>query len=224
MLIGLFLILMFGSGGLATGEVATYLDFSKPGEYGTIRVEARMDSPPEVVWEVLTDISRWPKWIPSMRRGWVHSSQAVQNIPLNAPKEKSIYEDLHRRFPENGDSQMPAEEHHSWSKVVFEEYDLLWPIQDEWVVKRYLFDSTEGKEHKFRAEWGRIFDGNRMIEGHGDLIPADVENATLFTYQYRVRAKEGVPIFLFKLALKTSIHHMVEAIIKESKNLRGNSL
>ena len=47
MLIGLFLILMFGSGGLATGEVATYLDFSKPGEDGTIRGEGPNDfSPP----------------------------------------------------------------------------------------------------------------------------------------------------------------------------------
>lgn len=41
------------------------------------RVDRRIDAPPKVVWELLTDVREWPRWGPSVRRAELRGGGSV---------------------------------------------------------------------------------------------------------------------------------------------------
>ena len=206
---------LFLAASLAPGLLTQTLDFPKEEGYGTIHVEAQLKASPEAVWHVLVRPQHWSRWMPMLSRSWFYSDEAIRAIPPQVPKKKKLFEELYEQFPEP--AVVRIEQDPAWEGIAFEEYNIPWPIQDEWVVRRYQFDSRKKGEGVYKAQWGKIFDGSREIEGYWHIEPSlTLAGGTHFVYHYRVKAKTGVAMVLFKWAVRRTIDKMVHAIEKEA--------
>ncbi len=197
-------------------DMSLALNFPKEEEQGTVHVEATIRATPEVVWSILTNANRWRQWMPMVMESYFYSGQAAQAIPQQITKDRAFFDQLRTQHP---GTATPPPPQGVQSRVTFEAYDLPWPIKNEWVVRRYRYDAARAREHYYRVGWKRVWNQDVPEEGYWELRPhPEHAGATHFTYHFRVKAKRGVALALFKGGVKRSINHFIRAIREQAGN------
>ncbi|MBI2343024.1 MAG: SRPBCC family protein [Deltaproteobacteria bacterium] len=214
-LLGLVLSLVGAHTGRAgeREDTAITLAFPKAEAYGTVHVEAVIAASPEVVWVVLTDVDRWRGWMPLVMRAQFFSAAATTAIPTGVTKDRALFTELLDQHP--GTAGAPSM-HGVTPRTTFEAYDLPWPIKNEWVVRHYTYDASQAAKHRFRATWRKAW-GDGQPEGYWEISPhGDAVTASRLVYHYRVKAKRGLALGLFKAGVKRASRQLVEAIRREA--------
>jgi len=191
------------------GHIFKEITIPEGSDRANVLVNAVINSPPEVVWAALIDINRWPKWLPMNRVAYFVSPEAEKLITPEAAKDHAKVLEINKQNP-------PAKETTKfsghWEHTAYEEYDLPWPLKNEWVVRRYQYD--EGADIR-KASWKRVDSTRDEDDGSWEVRPWK-DGHTHLTYLYRVKAKEGVPQVIFKTAVSMTVNSMIKALRHES--------
>jgi len=203
---------------LMKGKVVKQLSFPEDAEFGTVHIQAVIDVPPQTVWKMLVHLEEWGQWMPSLTEGWFYSKEAMQHLPDPFPKDRNLSLELRKKYPGAEGAVNPffvGEE----VRMAYENYDLLWPIRNEWVVRKYFYDSREAGLNKFKASWAQVFNRNQKTEGYWLLEPFQNDPArTLLTYHYWVRAKAGLSRVVFKWGVQLFINRMMDHLKNEAEH------
>lgn len=194
---------------LDTGSIIKEIKIPEGQLYADVLVNAVIDSPPKAVWAALIDIGGWPKWLPMNRKAWFFSPAAEKLITDEISHDKAKVLAINAENPPTSDV---AEQHGHWEHVAYEEYDLPWPIKNEWVVRRYKYDEATDL---FRASWKRVDSKRDGDDGYWEVRPWK-DGRTHITYYYSVKAKESVPEIVFKTAVSMTVNSMIKALRHES--------
>lgn len=193
---------------LSLGAILTNIKMPKDDNWAYIYVDAVIKSKPEVVWSILCDIDNWSKWLPMTRHTWFLSPEAAQKISIETAKNKEDVLMLNSQYPTTAAKKS---EDKRVEGITYEEYDLPWPLKNEWVVKRYNFNSNADIK---RATWRKVASTDGVDDGHWEVKPWG-EKETFLNYYYRVK-KKNVPEPLFKTAISLTVNSMVKALRRES--------
>lgn len=187
-------------------------DITIPGDSNMAHVTVRaiIDAPPAVVWGALKDIARWPNWLPMSKEAHFLSKEAEPLITTDVAvsQEKVIAIDRAHPNQESGNDGKG-----SWQRLAYEEYDLPWPIQNEWVVRRYSYH--EGAEVQ-KASWRKLVSENAQEDGYWE-VSGWKDGKTHLKYYYVVKVKGHAPEPLFKAAVSLTVNSMIKALRKEVK-------
>ncbi len=175
-----------------------------------VLVNTVIDASPGSVWDALVDIGSWPRWLPMTKDAAFLSEEAAAMVTPEIAKERGKVLEIRDRFPLK---EGPSGWRDHWVRVAYEEYDLPWPIRNEWVVRRYTYDI-----HKdfARASWKRIDSTRESNDGYWD-VKVWKDGRTYLTYCYRVKPKENVPEAVFKTAVSMTVNSMIKALRHEAQ-------
>lgn len=174
-----------------------------------VNVQTVIKTPIAAVWTVLKDLENWPKWLPMTNKTGFLSPEAASLITPEISRDENQVMAINAAHPNSSNIKKYSGR---WQLTAYELYDLPWPIKNEWVVRRYIFnESTE----KNRASWKRIDSQLDDDDGFWELSPRG-ENKTLLKYYYRVKAKENVPETVFKTAVSFTVNSMIKALRHEA--------
>ena len=171
-----------------------------------VRVQAIIDAPPSAVWAKLEDIGHFPRWLPMCRKMEFLSPEASRQATPEIARDQARIIALMASHP-NRSPARPGTGH--WEQLVYEEYDLPWPIKNEWALRRYVFDEQEGLD---RAAWTKVDSADGKEDGSWEITPWGDGTKTHLRYYYRVKAKENVPKPVFRTAVSLTISSMIKAL------------
>lgn len=172
-----------------------------------VRVQALIDAAPPVVWSKLEDIGRFPTWLPMCRKMEFLSPEATQKATPELARDQAQIIALMAAHPSAKGAGAPKTGH--WDELVYEEYDLPWPIKNEWALRRYVFDEKEGLD---RAAWTKVDSADGKEDGYWEIRPWEDGKRTHLRYYYRVKAKENVPKPVFRTAISLTVNSMIKAL------------
>lgn len=177
--------------------------------WANVEVEKTIHASPEKVWAVISDLANWPKWLPMNSRFELLSNDSLDVITPEIAADKPAVDAIAKKYPStdykvsySGDQQV----------VAVEEYDMPWPIQNEWVVRLYKFDESNDQ---MNATWKKLDSTLPDDDGGWEVVPTEDTNETLFKYHYRVKVKKGVPKPVFKTAISVVVGSMVRSLETE---------
>ncbi len=194
---------------LDIGGVVKEITIPEGQPWAFVDVSAVIDAKSAVVWGMLTDVERWPKWLPMNRKAKVLAPEAASLITTEIAKDQAKVIEIDAAHP-GGKAAAPGGGH--WQETVYEMYDLPWPLENEWVVRRYTYDESATVN---RAAWKKIDDSGTKEDGYWEVGPRE-GGRTLLHYYYRVKAKEGVPRSIFKTATSLTVGSMIKALRHEA--------
>jgi ribosome-associated toxin RatA of RatAB toxin-antitoxin module len=216
----LFLILLISLPALAklpsveerldAGGIVKDIAMPTDGNMAHVNVQAIVETPPKAVWDALKDIENWPRWLPMSKTARFLSIEAESKITQDIAKSKEDVVKIDAQYP-NTDHKNDRKG--SWQRLVYEEYDLPWPIKNEWVVRRYTYDDGDEKS---RASWRKIDGSSADDDGYWEVSKWK-NGKTHLRYYYRIKVKHGAPKVLFKGAVSLTVNSMIKALRKEAK-------
>lgn len=194
---------------LDSGSILSDITIPDGQLWAHVNVQAVIDSPQRAVWNALKDIEGWPRWLPMNRKARFLSAEAQARITPEIADDRKAVLEIDVQYP-------PAESAKThgghWQQVAYEEYDLPWPLKNQWVVRRYTYDENDGS---CRASWRLVNTRDGMLDGFWEVTPWKA-GKTHLRYYYRVKAMSGVPKLAFKAAVALTVNSMVKALRRES--------
>jgi len=191
------------------GHIFKEITIPEGSDRAKVLVNAVINSPPEAVWAALIDIGSWPKWLPMNRVAYFLSPEAEKLITPDLAKDHDKVLEINKQSP-------PAKETSQysghWERMAYEEYDLPWPLKNEWVVRRYKYDESADLR---KASWKRVDSKRNDDDGSWEVKPWK-DGRTRLIYLYYVKAKKGVPQPIFKTAVSLTVNSMIKALRHEA--------
>lgn len=194
---------------LDAGYILKEITIPQGQDRADVFVNTVINSSPRAVWASLVDIGSWPRWLPMTSKAQFLSNEAARIVTPDIAKDKAKVLEINGRYPLQKDDTTPTGH---WQRVAYEEYDLPWPIKNEWVVRRYSYDESDDL---FRAVWRRVDSTRNEDDGYWEVRPWR-NGRTNLTYCYRVKPKENVPEVVFKTAVSFTVNSMIKALRHEA--------
>jgi hypothetical protein len=187
-------------------------DIIIPGEEMTayVTVRAIVEAPPKVVWDTLKDIENWPDWLPMSKEAHFVSKEAEAKITEEVAKDREKVMEIDRALP-NGERGNAGSGR--WQRVALETYDLPWPLQDQWIIRRYTYDESP---ERMKASFRKIDGSSQEDDGYWEISKWK-DGTTHLKYYYIARVKGDAPKPLFKAAITLTVNSMIKALRREAK-------
>lgn len=198
-------------GRLENGAIISDVKMSDGSIWAYVNVEALIDVSPSTVWKTLIDMENWPAWLPMNRRTSFVSDEAEALITHDVAKDRTKVYEIDGEHPRQVDEKTYSGK---WHRTVIEEYDLVWPLKDEWVIRRYDFDETSDP---LRASWRKVASDDEEEDGHWEIGQWKNGKKSLLKYYYRVKIKKGVPRPIFNTAVTFTVNSMIKSLRREVK-------
>jgi len=196
---------------LNNGAIIKSIETPADSEWAHVRAEAVIDVEPQVLWKMLIDIEGWPKWLPMSEKAHFISRKAEKIITREAARDRNRVGEIDVRHPPVTEKETFAGQ---WHRTAIEEYDLIWPLKDEWVIRRYDFDETK---NPYKATWKMVASDDDEIDGSWEIAPWKGGKSSLLKYYYRVKIKSGVPRPVFRTAVSFVVTSMIKSLRREAK-------
>ena len=175
----------------------------------TLEVKALINSSPSEVWKLLTDIDRWKDWEPMLNigkavslEGELEKNEMTYALALNCPAQEVNVSDTGKTVA-----------------TVFEEYDIPWPIQNDWVIRKYIFDANNSDSGEYKVKFHPVFSGVEKKRGGRYKLSRykGADEETLLEYDFTVKRKEGCPKTVFEIIMKQTAERFVRAIRRNTE-------
>lgn len=194
---------------LSKGWIVRNISYGTDDSMVIVDVKALINASSADVWKLLSNIDSWPSWMPVLKRGWVLSGSVLSKIPENPEKADDVY----KTVSSGGKGSVNISQSGQTSVTTFEEFDLPWPVNNDWVIRKYIFDAARGSEGNYKVSWKQKFKGAEGRGGMWEIVPNNgAENETLFKYHFVVKRKEGVPKAIFEAMVSKTIDRFISAI------------
>jgi len=195
---------------LASGGIIKDVIIPGNGMTAYVTVEAIIDAPPKAVWDTLKDIEGWPRWLPMSEEAHFVSKAAEAKITEDVAKDRDKVIAIDREHP-NGEHGNNGKG--KWQRVALETYDLPWPLDNQWIVRRYTYNE---KSETMKASWRKVDGTSTEDDGYWE-VKSWKDGRTDLKYYYVARVKGGAPKPLFKAAINLTVNSMIKALRRESK-------
>lgn len=196
---------------LNIGGIVKEVDIPNEGLWAYVVAEAIIESPPKVVWATLADIDHWNRWLPMTHQAGILSEEAASKITSQNAVNKDEVLAINAQYPAAADTKT---EKNSWECIAYEDFNLPWPLKNQWQVKRYVFEDSENMK---KAVWRKVATVDNKDDGFWEITPWK-DGKTHLRYYYRVKAKRHIPNPVFKTAVSFTINSMIKALRREAKS------
>jgi hypothetical protein len=138
------------------------------------------------------------------------SEEAASKItPQNAVDKEEVLI-INAKYPA---ATQAKTEKNTWQCIAYEDFNLPWPLKNQWQVKRYTFEDSQDMR---RAVWRKVATVDNKDDGFWEITPWK-DGATHLRYYYRVKAKRSVPDPIFRTAVSFTVNSMIKALRREAK-------
>jgi hypothetical protein len=201
---------------LAAGEIISFSE-NLPGSNAK-RGEVRgvVDAPPEMVWQVISDVNHFEEFMPRILNSQVVTPEKVQEILQKKPtKAQEVGEILSPTPPDPALFRVPGQRYVEYN---YGHVDLPWPLGDRWYILKMLRDESQAAKHQYIASWSLVIGNLQENRGECRVEPFG-EHKTLLIYRLITDPGGFVPPFLVKRGTYITLPKIITSVRKRVAQL-----
>ncbi len=180
---------------------------------------AVVDAPPEIVWQVITDLNNFKSFMPR-----TIASRAVPPDKLDAilrlkPTEASEVERLLGPTPlDPASCRIPGGK---YTVYFYSHLKFPFPASNRWYIIKGVNDETQAAQHLYRSSWSLVTGNLKENSGEWILEPYGSGKTKAI---YRLRTDPGgcIPGFLVKQGTNNTMPQIIEAVRKRAASPLGS--
>jgi ribosome-associated toxin RatA of RatAB toxin-antitoxin module len=175
-----------------------------------------VDAPPEVVWQVVTDINNFKNFMP---RTLNSMAVAADKLPLILQKRPGSVEEIELLLgPVPADpsgSRVPGGKYICY---LYSHLNFPWPCSNRWYIIKLLQDETGAVQHCYHSAWSLVI-GN-LRENHGEwILEPFASDRTKVTYRLLTDPGGAIPGFLVDQGTCVSMPQIIAAVRERAGNI-----
>jgi len=200
---------------LAAGEIIV----NTKGDPGSCLIRGEMtgviDAPPEIVWQVITDINNFKYFMPRTSNSM---AVAAEKIPLILQKRPSRAEEVEALLGPPADPASYRIPGGKYSGYHYSHLDLPWPCSNRWYIIKGLYDETGAAQHRYHSSWTLVIGNLRENSGEWILEPFGTDK-TKATYRLNTDPGGAIPGFLVKRGTCDTMPQIIKAVREQAAKL-----
>lgn len=192
---------------LAAGEIIV----SSHTEPGSSVLQAKMTAvikaPPEVVWQIITDINHYQDFMPQTRVSMVVAAAKIPGILLKTPITAKQVEKLIGPTP----APLPRIPGGKYVVYHFSDLHLPWPCSNRWYIIKGIMDETRAAQHYYHSSWSLVIGNLKEDSGDWTVEPFGA-NQTKVIYRLATDPGGQIPSFLVRHGTCVTLPDIIKAI------------
>jgi ribosome-associated toxin RatA of RatAB toxin-antitoxin module len=198
------------------GEISVSLQ-SVPGTYiKRAEMTGVIDAPPEVVWQVITDLNNFKFFMPRTLTSMAVAPEKVTEIVQKKPTRAAEVEKLLGPTPANPASyRIPGGK---YTVYHYSNLDLPWPCRNRWYILKGIQDEEQAAQHRYRISWSLVIGNLKENSGEWMLEPYGT-NRTKVRYRLCTDPGGEIPGFLVKQGTCTTLPQIIKAVREQAAKL-----
>jgi hypothetical protein len=204
---------------LAAGEIIV-TNQTKPGSpILRAQMTAIIKAPPEVVWQIITDLNHFQDFMPNTLASMVVPAAKIQGILLQTPITAKQVEELIGPTP----APLPRVPGGKYVVYHYSDLDLPWPCADRWYIVKEVMDETRAAQHYYQSSWSLVI-GNVKKNSGGWIVEPYGVNQTRVIYRVATDPGGEIPGFLVRHGTCVTLPDIIKAIRERTAQIgRGKS-
>ncbi len=175
-----------------------------------------VDAPPEIVWQVITDINNFKNFMPRTLNSMAVAPEKIPLIMQKRPTRAEEVEKLLGPIPADPASyRIPGGTYTVYS---YSNLDLPWPCNNRWYIIKGLRDETRAAQHYYHTSWSLVTGNLRENSGEWILEPFG-SGKTKAIYKLCTDPGGTIPKFLVTQGTCTTMPQIIKAVRKRAANL-----
>ncbi len=201
---------------LAAGEIFV----TTKEDPGTSLVHAEMtaviNAPPEIVWQVITDINHFKNFMPRTLNSMAVPAEKMPLILQRRPTRAEEVEALIGPIPADpASSRIPGGK---YTEYHYSHLKFPWPCSDRWYILKGVYDETNAAQHRFRSSWSLVIGNLRENSGEWILEPFGT-GETKAVYRLNTDPGGAIPKFLVKEGTGSTMPQIIKAVWGQAAKL-----
>ena len=201
---------------LGSGEIISFCDDVPGTSQKRGEVMGVIDAPPEIVWQVITDVNNYKDFMPRTLKSMAVRPEKLKGIlaqnPAAPPEVEAL---LDAAPPDPATYRVPGRK---YSIYLYSLLDFPWPVSNRWYIIKILQDETLGASHIYKSSWSLEIGNLRENCGEWLLEPFG-KNKTKVTYRLLTDPGGHLPNFLTKKGTAVTMPQIISAVRRRAGNL-----
>jgi ribosome-associated toxin RatA of RatAB toxin-antitoxin module len=203
---------------LAAGEIIVSTEEVPGKSLKCAEMVGVVDAPPEIVWQVLTDVNNFKNFMPRTRNSM---AVAPEKIPVILQKKTTRAEEVEQLLgPIPADPASYRIPGGIYTVYFYSNLDLPWPCNNRWYIIKGVRDETRAAQHCYHSSWSLVTGNLRENSGEWILEPFG-SSKTKAIYRLCTDPGGAIPKFLVTQGTCTTMPQIIKAVRKRAANLLG---
>jgi hypothetical protein len=203
---------------LAAGKIDVIPE-GVPGEsLKCAKVIGVVDAPPEIVWQVITDVNDFKNFMPRTLNSMAVPEEKVLLIKQRGPNQTA--EDVEQSLgaPVNLNSyRIPGGK---YTGYLYSHLEFPWPCRNRWYIIKVSHDESRATQHIYQNSWSLEIGNLKENSGEWLLEPFG-SSKTKATYRLCTDPGGYIPGFLVKQGTYHTMPDIIKAVREQAAKLRG---
>jgi len=198
---------------LASGEIVSFCEDVPGTSQKRGEVKGVIDAPPEIVWQVITDVNNYKDFMPRTLKSMAVRPERLKGILEKKPvTPKEVEALLDPAPPDPASYRVPARKYLIY---LYSLLDFPWPISNRWYIIKILQDETLCARHIYKSNWSLEIGNLRENCGEWLLEPFG-NNKTKVTYRLLTDPGGHLPNFLTQKGTAMTMPQIISSIRKRA--------
>ncbi len=204
---------------LAKGEIIVSTQGTDESCIKSGEMTAVVDAPPEIVWQVITDLNNFKSFMPRTMASRAVPADKLDAILRLKPTEADQVERVLGPTPMDPAScRIPGGK---YTVYFYSHLNFPFPASNRWYIIKGVNDETQAAQHLYRSSWSLVIGNLKENSGEWILGPYG-SRGTKAIYKLRTDPGGCIPGFLVKQGTTNTMPQIIEAIRKRTASLLGS--
>jgi ribosome-associated toxin RatA of RatAB toxin-antitoxin module len=199
---------------LAAGDIIVSSHAVPGSDVQEAKMTAIIKAPPQVVWQIVTDINHFKDFMPQTRNSMVIAADKIPELLRKTPASAEEVEKILGPTP----AAVPHQPGKKYTVYHYSDLHLPWPCNNRWYVLKGTMDETRSAQHIYRSSWKLLFGNIKKDSGEWLLQPYGTRETKL-TYRLSTDPGGSIPSFLVKRATGVTLPQVMKAIRKRAAEI-----
>jgi ribosome-associated toxin RatA of RatAB toxin-antitoxin module len=175
-----------------------------------------IDAPPEVVWQVITDVNSFKYFMPRTLNSLEVTPEQVAEIVKKQPTQaKEVEKLLGTAFVNPANYRVPGGK---YTVYHYSDLELPWPCSNRWYIIKGIMDETQAAQHRYHSSWSLVIGNLKTNSGEWILEPYG-NHQTKAIYRINTDPGGAIPGFLVQEGTTSTMPQIIKAVRERAAKL-----
>ncbi len=198
---------------LAAGEIIVFVKETPGKSLKCAEMVGVVDAPPEIVWQVITDVNNYKNFMPRTRNNMAVAPEKIPVILQRHPTRAEEVEQLLGSIPP--DPNLYRVPGGTYTIYIYSNLEFPWPCNDRWCIVKGLRNETQAAQHIYQTSWSLVT-GNLEENSGGWILEPFGPTKTKATYKLCADPGGSIPKFLVNQGTRITMPQIIKAVRKQA--------
>jgi hypothetical protein len=201
---------------LAAGEIIVSIKEVPGKSLNCAEMVGVVDAPPEIVWQVITDVNNYKNFMPRTRNNMAVAPEKIPVILHRKATQPEEVEQLLGPLPPDPDIyRIPGG---TYTIYIYSNLEFPWPCNNRWCIVKEVRNETQARQHVYHTSWSLVT-GNLKENSGGWILEPFGSTKTKAIYKLCADPGGSIPKFLVNQGTLITMPQIIKAVRKQAAYL-----